>query len=167
MSRWVLSILFLVLISTLAVGQTVIYGPPGISTTLPMAPPAAPPVVTPPLATIPITPGVNDLGIKPPVTTIPIVQAVPPPIEPDPTTRMENALRRAYSTSTATASAGEMPFYLGVTGGAAKVEDGTHGRSLGEIAREKRRCAPNVGGRTFTNDDFERTTTGLIETVCP
>ncbi len=167
----VFSTVFLAVLSTFAVGQ-IDYGPRGISTTLPMAPPAAPPVITPSANTIPITPSVNPLVITPPLTTIPLVQAVPPPIEPSPTERMANALKYAYSSNT---EAAEPPRGRGVSNAAPAANDGTGGRTLGEIAREKRRCTPDATELKFTNDDFARTVApgdtsaipSLVKSVCP
>ena len=163
----VLFTLFFAVLSICAAGQTD-YGPRGISTTLPMAPPAAPPVVTPSANPIPITPSVNPLVITPPLTTIPTVQAVPPPIEPSPTERMANALKYAY---TSNAEAGETPRGRGVRSAIVAANHETDGRSLGEVAREKRRCTPKVNGYKFTNDDFERRAGSEIPTlvvnVCP
>ena len=155
MNRRVLSFLFLAaLMATLAAGQTV-YGPPGISPFIPLAPPPSGPVVTPPAATIPITSSTNTLPTSSPLTTIPVVPAVAPPIEPSPTERYERAEKSVYLSSGATGSAAGSFFNPGVSDSAPKVDDGSHGRSLGEAARAVRRCTPNVAGRTFTNDDFE------------
>ncbi len=173
MHRRILFILLLVLMSTLAAGQVSNYGPPGISTTIPILP-IAPIQVTPPSPTIPITSSTNQLAISSGVTTIQTVQAVPPPIEPSPTERYNNAQRILYSSGGEAASpAGERPSDRGVTREAFKVDDGTQGRSLGELARDKRPCTPKVAGRTFSNEDFERlahtddgTPATLVESVC-
>lgn len=175
MTRSVLLILSLALISSLAAGQTSTYGPPGISTTIPTAAPAAPPVITPSANAIPTSPSVNAIPITPPVVTIPITPAVAPPIEPDPTTRMNNTLTMYASRPAPEVRANGSFFDLGVNDAAGKVDDGSQGRSLGEVAREKRQCTPNVAGHTFSNDDFERTpgadgASGLpkvVVTVCP
>ena len=157
MNRSVLLTLSLALISSTAVGQTSNYGPAGISPTIPILQ-ISPIVVTPTAATIPSAPPVTPVIITPPVTTIPITQAVPPPIEPSPTERLENAMKNAYSSSTAPAERANGSFFnAGVTEGAPKPDDGTQGRSLGEIARAQRPCTPNVTGHTFSNEDFERT----------
>ncbi len=171
MKRWVLFTVLLASMSSLAVAQTVIYGPPGISQTMPMAPPVAGPVVTPPASSIPTAPPITPVVITPPVTKVPTVQAVAPPVQPNPATRLYAAEKNAYgSWAVANEPAGEAFFNLGVV---AKADDGTHGRSLGEVAREKRRCTPSVAGRTFTNEDFERTPgreselPTLVKSVCP
>lgn len=171
MDRRLLITLLLVALSTLAAGQTD-YGPRGISTSLPMAAPAAPPVITPSSNTIPVSPGVTPLVITQPLTTIPTVQAVPPPIEPSPNERMANGLRYVYAANNEGA---EPPRGRGVNNATSVVSDGADGRSLGEVAREKRRCTPKVSGYTFTNDDFGRVassndTSGLptlVKNVCP
>ena len=168
MKRWVLFTMFLVVLSTYTEAQ-IDYGPRGVSSTLPMAAPAAPPVITSSSNTIPITPSVNPLVITPVVTTIPTVQAVPPPIEPSPSERMASGLRYAYSGNEGGA---EIPRGRGVNNVLPGAEDGTGGRSLGEVARAARRCTPKVTGRTFTNDDFGRTSSAdgglptIVETVC-
>ena len=151
--------------STLALGQTIDYGPRGIATTLPMTTAIAP-QITPPAPTIPTSPSSNPLVITPPMTTIPLTPAVPPPIEPSPTERMAAEHWTHTTTLEETHSAGEF-FNPGVVSTPA-IEDGTRGRSIGEIARERRRCTPNVA-HTFTNDDFAADTNGvptLVENVC-
>lgn len=171
MKRWVLFTLMLAALSTLAAGQSP-YGPRGVSSTLPMAPPAAPPVVTPSSNAIPITPSTNPLVITPPVTTIPTVQAVSPPIEPSPSERLASGFLYASSGNTGEA---EVPRGRGVNHAVPEAEDATGGRSLGEVAREKRRCTPKVGGYTFTNEDFARlarpddtsSIPALVVNVCP
>jgi len=134
----------LTLISTLAAGQELAtqssYPTPGISATIPTTS-AIQPVLTSPVAELPSAPSVNPMPITAPLTRIPTIQAVPPPIEPSPTERAAAALRSTYTSAVAAAPAPrEHPYFdRGVNSeGVPMFDDDTHGRSLGEIARENR-----------------------------
>ena len=161
MKRWFLLIVTLTLISTLALAQAVIT-PSGQATTqgaaVPMAP-ISPPLVTTPLihlgtaattngnaatgeppSQVPIRP---EISLGPANVYVGQTAVIPANSETNETNANATEQRRAVN--------------LGVSSSTAMTyDDGTHGRSLGEIARENRQRMQNANARTFTNADVER-----------
>lgn len=169
MKRCVLFTLTLTLISTLAVAQAVVT-PYGTATQQGAAVPVAP--VSPPLVTTPImhlgnaptTPGTSTAAVSLPGSTPEPPSAVPirPEISLGPETIYvgpagANPANAANEANTTVIVNGRQVFDRGVNSNAAMtLDDGTHGRPLGDIARDNRQRMQNANAKTFTNADVER-----------
>ena len=177
MKRWALLIVTLTFISTLAVAQAVIT-PSGQATTqgaaVPVAPITSTPLVATPiihLGTPPLATGATNAttGNNAGAVNQTIDMAHPPTevqirpeislgqsavyVQPATGTSTENETAPA----TAGLPAGRQPVNLGVSSaGAAAFDDGTNGRSLGDIARDNRQRTQNANARSFTNADVAR-----------
>ena len=150
MKWWVVCTIALNVVASAALGQAV-------ATSIPLAPPAAGPVVTPPLASIPEAPPASAPVITSPLTSVPITPAVPPPATP--TYDHSYWTKPIWPAESRERGSEALPFDRGVNSAAAAAaplqnDDGTHGQSLGAIAREQRRHKL-VTNREFTNDDLE------------
>lgn len=171
MKRWLVFIVTLTLVSTLAVAQAVVT-PSGQATqqgaAVPVAP-VSPPLVTTPLMHLgnaPTTAGLSTAAVTTPSATPEPPSAIPicPEIDLGPETvyvgpTATNAANNNANAPNATATVyGRQLFDRGVNSNAdVGVDDGTHGRSLGEIARENRqRRMQAANAKTFTNADVER-----------
>jgi hypothetical protein len=171
MNRWFLFIVTLILISTLAVAQAVIT-PSGQATqqgaAVPMVP-ASPPLVTTPLMHLGnarTTPGTSTAAITSTSPALEPPSAVPirPEIDfgpqvvyvgpPNPNAESNNA---TAAPNAANAVTGRQMVDLGVHSDTAMMaDDGTHGRSLGDIARDNRQRMQGANARNFTNADVQR-----------
>ncbi len=170
MKRWVLFTLTFTLVSTVAAAQAVVT-PYGQATTGGIAVPVAP-YVSPPLVTTPLM-HLSNAATLPPTNTAAVSLTSPPPEPPSavpirpeidlgPETVYVGPPWRGTDNSAANTAASPVTFMgrhyvdLGVnSGGAMAFNDGTSGRSLGEIARENRQRMQGVNARTFTNSDVE------------
>jgi len=170
MKRCFLFIVTLILISTFAAAQAVVT-PSGQATqqgaAVPVAP-VSPPLVTTPLMHLgnaPTTSGTSTAAIT---STSPAPE--PPsgvPIRPEidfgpqvvyvgpPTPYVEN--NNANATNAGASVNGRQMVDLGVHSDTAMMaDDGTHGRSLGDIARDNRQRMQGANARSFTNADVQR-----------
>jgi hypothetical protein len=168
MKRWVLFTVTFTLVATLATAQAIVT-PSGWATQAGAAVPVAP--VSPPLVTTPImhlgnaptTPGTSAAAITASGTTPPSAIPIRPEISLGPETvylgapaAIEANTGANIATPTPTI-AGRQLVELGVHSDAAVAfDDGTHGRSLGDIARENRQRMQNANAKTFTNADVQR-----------
>jgi hypothetical protein len=170
MKRCVLFIVALTLISTLAVAQAVVT-PYGQATQYGAAVPIAP--YSPPLVTTPLmhlgnartTPGTSTAAIT--STTSPPEPPSAVPIRPEidygpqivyvgpPNANVEN--NNATAPTAGYSVNGRQMVDLGVHSDTAMMaDDGTHGRSLGDIARNNRQRMQGANARNFTNADVQR-----------
>lgn len=174
MKRWALFIFALTLASTLAFAQATVT-PSGQATqqgaAVPMAP-ISPPLVATPLMHLGVAPTQNVGTSTAAVTsTNPSATPAPPsavPIRPEidfgpqnvyvgPTNPTADNTNSSANTSGNATTTGRQVFDRGVhSGEVAALDDGTHGRSLGDIARENRQRAQSAQARTFTNADLDR-----------
>ena len=179
MKRWALLIVFLTLISTLAVAQAVVT-PSGQATTQGVAVPVAPAVSTPLVATPlihlgtpPATNGATNATAGNNAGAVNQTIDMPhPPTEVQIRPEISLGQSAVYiqpatgsNPETAPASAaqpvGRQPVNLGVSSaGAVPFDDGTNGRSLGDIARANRQRTQNANARSFTNADVARVSGG-------
>lgn len=169
MKRWFLPIVTLILISTFAAAQAVVT-PSGQATqqgaAVPVAP-VSPPLVTTPLMHLGNAPTSSGRSTAAITSTSPAPE--PPsgvPIRPEidfgpqvvyvgpPTPNTDNTNATAPNTGSVN---GRRIIDLGVHSETALMaDDGTHGRSLGDIARDNRQRMQSVNARNFTNSDVER-----------
>jgi hypothetical protein len=172
MKRWALFIIALTLISTLALAQATVT-PSGQATTQGTAVPStpiSPPLVATPLMHLGVAPTQNVGTSTAAVTSNPSATPEPPsavPIRPEIDFGPQNvyvgptnptADNNANANGNAAVSVnGRQIFDRGVhSSEATSIDDGTRGRSLGDIARESRQRAQSAQARTFTNADLDR-----------
>jgi hypothetical protein len=178
MKRWALLIVTLTMISTLVVAQAVIT-PSGQATTqgaaVPAAPAASTPLVATPLIHLGTPPAANGasnattgnnagavnqtIDMPHPPTEVQIRPEISfgqtaVYVQPATSSNSENENNTAANASQPT---GRQAVNLGVSSaGAVPFDDGTNGRSLGDIARANRQRSQNANARSFTNADVAR-----------